>query len=122
MAKTEKELRHWEQEQKLIPVMIRMYCRGNHGTKRAELCPDCAALTDYALLRLSKCPFKKNKQFCSFCRIHCYRPEYREKIKAVMKYSGPRMMTTHPIFATGHVVQMLKYKRSQNKLSDTPNL
>ena len=35
----------------------------------------------------------------------------REKIKAVMKYSGPRMLFTHPIFAISHVVQMIKYKK-----------
>ena len=111
----EKEYRQWEKEKELIPGMIRMYCHGHHGTKGKEVCEDCRALTEYAEFRLSKCPFKKNKQFCSFCRIHCYTPENREKIKAVMKYSGPRMMFTHPVFATGHVVQMLRYKRSLKK-------
>lgn len=35
----------------------------------------------------------------------------REKIKAVMKYSGPRMLFTHPVFAMLHVVQMIRYKK-----------
>jgi hypothetical protein len=64
---------------------------------------------------LEKCPFKVNKQFCSFCKIHCYKPEYREEIKKVMKYSGLRMIFTHPIFAISHVVQMIKFKRKQKK-------
>ena len=108
---TEKELKHWKQERVLIPVMIRMYCHGNHGTKGKEICQSCQDLTAYADFRLEKCPFKVNKQFCSYCKIHCYKPDYRTQIKAVMKYSGPRMLFSHPIFAIGHVVQMLKYKK-----------
>ena len=83
------ELKAWEREKKLIPVMIRSYCRGKHGTKGEEVCEECKALTQYALFRLEKCPFKVNKQFCSFCKIHCYKPEMREKIKDVMKWAGP---------------------------------
>jgi hypothetical protein len=111
MTKQEKSLKAWEKEKRLIPVMIQKYCRGKHGTKRGEICEACKQLTEYALFRLEKCPFKVDKQFCSFCKIHCYKPEYREKIKEVMKYSGPRMVFTHPIFAFSHVVQTIKYKR-----------
>ena len=106
-----KELKAWEKEKKLIPVMIRKYCHGKHKTKDKEICAECRELTEYALFRLEKCPFKVNKKFCSFCKIHCYKPEQREKIKAVMKYSGPRMLFTHPIFAISHVILMIKYKK-----------
>lgn len=117
--KEDKKLKAWNKEKKLIPVMIKKYCRGKHGT--GELCDECKALAEYALFRLEKCPFKENKQFCSFCKIHCYKPDMREKIKAVMKYSGPRMLFTHPVFALSHVVQMIKYKRKlkrEQKSSD----
>ena len=113
--KTPKELKAWEKERKLIPVMIRMYCHGNHGTKGEALCEECRALTEYALFRLEKCPFKANKKFCSFCKIHCYKPDMREKIKDVMKWAGPRMIFTHPVFALGHVFQMIKYKKKLKK-------
>lgn len=113
-----KELKAWEKEKKLIPVMIRKYCKDKHkaerkaqGIKGKGTCAECQELTEYALFRLEKCPFKVNKKFCSFCKIHCYKPEMREKIKAVMKYSGPRMLFSHPIFAISHVVQMIKYKK-----------
>ena len=76
--------------------MIKKYCHGKHGTKGEELCEECRALTEYALFRLEKCPFKVNKKFCSFCKIHCYKPDMREKIKDVMKWAGPRMIFTHP--------------------------
>ena len=56
--KTSKELKAWEKERKLIPVMIKKYCHGNHGTKGEALCEECRVLTEYALFRLEKCPFK----------------------------------------------------------------
>ncbi|MDE7083406.1 MAG: nitrous oxide-stimulated promoter family protein [Clostridia bacterium] len=109
----DKSLKAWEKEKKLIPVMIKKYCCGRHRIKKG-LCDKCEELTAYALFRLEKCPFKVNKKFCSFCKIHCYKPEMREEIKAVMKYSGPRMLFTHPVFAISHVAQMVKYKRLKN--------
>lgn len=122
MTEEEKKLKEWNKEKQLIPVMIQMYCRGKHkktrketGLKRKEVCPECKELTEYALFRLSKCPFKVNKKFCSFCKIHCYKPDMKEKIKDVMKYSGPRMLKTHPIFAMSHVVQMIQYKKGLKK-------
>lgn len=39
----------------------------------------------------------------------------REEIKKVMKYSGPRMLLTHPIFLISHVIQMIKYKKEIKK-------
>ena len=113
--KTPKELKAWEKERKLIPVMIRSYCHGKHGTKGKNICEDCRKLTEYALFRLEKCPFKVNKKFCSFCKVHCYKPEMREKIRDVMKYAGPRMIFTHPVFAMRHVFQMISNKRKLKK-------
>ena len=113
--KTPKELKAWEREKELIPAMIRSYCRGRHGTKGEELCEECRQLCEYALFRLEKCPFKVNKKFCSFCKVHCYKPEMREKIKNVMKYAGRRMIFTHPVFAFKHVFQMISYKRKLKK-------
>ena len=46
---TSKELKAWEKEKKLIPVMIKQYCHGKHGTRGEELCEECRALTEYAL-------------------------------------------------------------------------
>lgn len=115
MTKDKKSLKAWTREKKLIPVMIRIYCRGKHKTKGKKVCAECGELTDYALFRLEKCPFKVDKKFCSFCKIHCYKPEMRIKIKDVMKYSGPRMLFSHPIYAVSHVVQMINYKKKLKK-------
>lgn len=112
MTKEKKRLKAWEKEKALIPVMIGKYCRGKHGTRGKETCEECRELAEYALFRLEKCPFKIDKKFCSFCKIHCYKPEMREKIKEVMKYSGPRMLFSRPVFAISHVLQTIKYKKS----------
>ena len=55
--KTPKELKAWEKERKLIPVMIKKYCHGKHKAKGEELCEGCRALTEYALFRLEKVSF-----------------------------------------------------------------
>jgi hypothetical protein len=34
--------------------------------------------------------------------MHCYKPAMREKIKDVMRYSGPRMSYRHPLLALFH--------------------
>ena len=56
---TSKELNSMgEKEKKLIPVMIKQYCHGKHGTRGEALCEECRALTEYALLRLESVLFK----------------------------------------------------------------
>ncbi|MDO4651047.1 MAG: nitrous oxide-stimulated promoter family protein [Eubacteriales bacterium] len=101
------------QEQETVTLMIEIYCRGLHGTKGA-LCPECAALQNYANTRTAHCPFMETKTFCSSCKVHCYRPEMRDKIRAVMKYAGPRMMLYHPIKAAAHAIETMK-QRLKNK-------
>ena len=96
-------------EKQTVTKMIRLYCRKKHGGR--GLCPECAALAEYARLRSDKCPFMAEKTFCSNCRVHCYKPEMREKIREVMRFSGPRMIFTHPISAIRHVIETKREKR-----------
>ena len=99
-----------EREKAMVSQMIALYCKKNHGTKRI-LCPDCAALDRYARERSDKCPFMETKTFCSNCRVHCYKPEMREKIRTVMRFSGPRMIFHHPAAAIRHVIETKKEKK-----------
>ena len=92
-----------EKEKAVVSLMILLYCKKKHGTGDF-LCPDCEALERYARERSDKCPFMENKTFCSNCEVHCYKPEMREKIRAVMRFSGPRMIFYHPVMAVRHVV------------------
>lgn len=47
--KQKRELKHWNQEVKLIPKMIEIYCHGHHHTKKKELCPECQELKEYSI-------------------------------------------------------------------------
>ena len=103
-----------EQEKKMVSQMIHLYCRKKHHTK-GELCMECAALNEYAKMRSDKCPFMETKTFCSNCRVHCYKPEMREKIREVMRFSGPRMIFHHPVAAIRHVIETKREKKRLEK-------
>ena len=92
-----------ERERRTVAAMIQLYCRARHGSGR-ELCADCAALLRYAGERLAHCPFQKKKPICAHCAVHCYAPEQRERMRAIMRYAGPRMLWRHPWLAVAHVV------------------
>ncbi len=98
-------------EARTVRTMIGMYCRGQHHAK--TLCDECRALEDYAMARLDKCPFDEGKTVCSLCPVHCYKPEMRQRVKAVMRYAGPRMMSRHPAMAITHLLD----KRRKEPLS-----
>ena len=89
-------------ERKVLETMVSMYCRGNHGTD--GMCPECRELTEYAFSRLDECPYRKESpSACKGCPTPCYDEEMRQRIRQVMRYSGPRMMFTHPIMTIGHM-------------------
>ena len=96
-----------EQEKLLVSQMIRYYCRKKHHTKQG-LCDQCAQLDTYARNRSEHCPFMENKTFCSNCKVHCYKPEMREKIRQVMRFSGPRMLLRHPVMVIRHGIETHK--------------
>jgi hypothetical protein len=90
-------------ERQTVVSMIRIYCRDRHPT-RGVLGDDCAQLQAYALVRLDHCLFGADKPTCAHCPVHCYKPERREQIRAVMRYAGPRMLWRHPLLALRHLL------------------
>lgn len=100
-----------EREKAVVSQMITLYCKKKHHTG-AELCTECAELMLYARMRSDKCPFMENKTFCSNCKVHCYKPDMRERIREVMRFSGPRMIFYHPITAVRHLIETKKEKKS----------
>lgn len=86
---------------KTLGAMIRIFCRGNHH-QRHSLCGDCAYLLAYARERIAECPWGENKPVCSQCPVHCYEDDMRDRVIAVMRYSGPRMALRHPLLALFH--------------------
>ena len=102
-----------EREKEVVSLMISLYCRKNHGSK--TLCPACAELERYARTRSDRCPFMETKTFCANCKVHCYKPDMREKIREVMRFSGPRMLLYHPVMAIRHGIESQKEKRHLEK-------
>ena len=110
------EKKRKKEEKYVVEEMIRLYCRkkhAGHGRGRGRMCPDCQEPSDYARLRSEKCPFMEEKTFCSNCKVHCYKPEMREKIRQVMRFSGPRMLLHHPVLAVWHVACSVREKKKQ---------
>ena len=100
-------------EKRTISQMVALYCAGNHApSSRTEaahcgeaVCPDCARIDAYAVLRTERCRKMDVKTSCEECGNHCYAPAAREEIRAVMRYAGPRMLGKHPIAALRHLLK-----------------
>ena len=90
------------EEKDVVEQMIRLYCRKREDNKM--LCPSCQELLDYAHRRLDRCRFGNDKPTCKKCPIHCYRPDMKEHIRKVMRWSGPRMIFYHPLAAIKHLM------------------
>ena len=93
-AKTPAQKR--EQEKQTMGLMIELYCH---------------ALRSYADARVDHCPHIETKTFCSACKTHCYKPQMREAIRQVMRWSGPRMIFRHPVLAIRHLIETKKQKK-----------
>ena len=101
-----------EEEKTVVEQMIRLYCRKYEG--HTELCPKCKELLDYAHSRLDKCRYGENKPTCKKCPVHCYRTEMKEKIRLVMRWSGPRMIFYHPTAAVRHLLREIVSGKNKN--------
>ncbi len=99
--------RRLNREKLTVHKMIRLYCRKNDHSDDGLLCQDCQRLLDYAILRIDNCPFGLEKPTCANCSIHCYQSEMRERIRQVMRFSGPRMLLYHPYLAIMHLKDKL---------------
>lgn len=93
-------------EKETVKTMIEIFCQGHHQAE--GLCPSCQALLDYAFLRVNSCKYGAEKQTCAKCPVHCYKPEMRERIRSVMRYSGPHMIYKHPRMAARHMLDSLR--------------
>lgn len=91
-----------EKEKRTVKLMIELYCQKKHGHKES-LCEECSELLEYAHKRLSYCKFGDEKSSCSKCPIHCYKKDMKEKIKEVMRFSGPRILLYNPYEFIRHI-------------------
>lgn len=86
--------------------MLGIFCRDRHPDRAREegLCPACRDLLAYVLERLECCPYGEKKPTCAECPIHCYAPDRRAEIRAVMAHAGPRLLFERPILALRHAI------------------
>ncbi len=81
--------------------MIRFYCKNNHD--KDIQCEVCRNLLDYAKKRLELCRYGERKKNCNKCAAKCYSKEYKERIREVMRYAGPRMIFARPFESIRHI-------------------
>ena len=76
-----------EREFSTLSKFVEVYCNNHHVTARGQLCDECRELLDYGRKRLEMCAFDP-KPKCKDCPAHCYRKDYRQRVREVMKFSG----------------------------------
>ena len=92
-----------EKEKRIMEFMVRLYC--SKKEKNNELCDSFKELIEYSKKRLDNCPYGNKKPSCKRCHKHCYIKEYRENIREVMRYSGPRIILYKPLEFIRHLVK-----------------
>ena len=95
-----------QKDLKVLSHFIDLSCRSRHRGRQTTvpepvisrlvgrprpLCPECLELLDYAARRLRSCPLDP-KPSCKKCPVHCYRPDFRARIRETMTWSGKRMI------------------------------
>lgn len=80
------DTRELEAHHRILRRFVEVYCRDHHGGARVP-CQECAELIAYARKKLDRCP-QDPKPKCKECPTPCYGREQRERIRAVMRYSG----------------------------------
>jgi hypothetical protein len=91
-------------EWRTLAAMLAIACRDLHGGRRGALCAPCDELRHYAHQRLTRCPFGPGKPTCANCKVHCYKPQMRERVRQVMRHAGPKMLLRHPVLALMHLL------------------
>ncbi len=100
-------------EMRTISQMVSLYCAANHEKDKRIyqahckewVCSSCARIDAYAIERTLRCKKMDVKTSCEECENHCYKPEMREEIRAIMRFSGPRMIRKHPVAAIRHLLK-----------------
>ncbi len=91
---------------KILALFTSVYCRDHHAETREPLsslprqlaclekyrcCASCRDFLIYAIERRLNCPLEE-RPACKHCHVHCYRPDHREKVREIMRYSGKALI------------------------------
>lgn len=103
------DLTHKERKDlRVLAQFTSVYCKVHHVAKKAPLqsdtpiftnlkvdkypvCDSCRDFLFYAIERRLRCPLDP-RPVCKHCHVHCYKPDYREKVREIMRFSGKYLM------------------------------
>ncbi len=92
-----------EKEKRIMAFMVRLYCSKKENNK--DLCGSCKELIEYSKQLLDNCQYSNNKASCKRCPKHCYKKEYRDRIRKVMRFSGSRIIIHNPKEFLRHLIR-----------------
>lgn len=98
----------------LVGKMIDLYYQGDKTEKTIP----ADRMHSYATKRLQHCRFGEAKTTCQKCPIHCYQPTYRQQMKQIMGYAGPRMLWHHPILTLRHGLRGIQRKKLHDSFKE----
>ncbi len=93
---------------RVLALFTAVYCKAHHRGEKVPLdlasaglpdlgigprgfCSECREFLLYAMQRRIRCPLDP-KPTCKHCQVHCYRPGHREKVRAIMRFSGKHLI------------------------------
>jgi hypothetical protein len=109
MLVSEAHIREIAKDLGVLGKFVAVYCRHHHrdaertafamkgldlgktSLGRRKVCDDCARLLSHAVTKRALCPLEP-KPACRLCTEHCYAPQYRQRIREVMKFSGRHLI------------------------------
>ena len=111
MQQTAENVELTDKERKDLRVLAQftsVYCKVHHVAEKAALhsdtpafanlnvdkytvCDSCREFLSYAIERRLRCPLDP-RPVCKHCHVHCYKPDYREKVREIMRFSGKYLM------------------------------
>ena len=93
---------------RVLVTFTAVYCRHHHdaetdgvdigsesceplATGQYQVCAECREFLSYAIARRINCPLDP-KPVCKHCPVHCYKPDYRQQVKDIMRFSGKYLL------------------------------
>lgn len=61
------------------------------GRRPLRLCRECEATLAHGVVKRLRCPLDP-KPMCKDCPAPCYSEDHRARVRAAMRFSGPRML------------------------------
>ena len=99
-----------EREKQMVSQMIALYCRRNHHTKGGPL-PRLRSAERLRPPALRSLPVHGDENLLFQLPGTLLQAGDAGKIRAVMRFSGPRMILYHPVAAVRHVVETKREKK-----------